>query len=48
MVTAQLGFNEYFDDAGTPGGQLELYVVGRDSSAAPGAADRVDRLTLTR
>lgn len=47
-LTAQLGFNDYLDTEGTTGGQLELYVVGRDGSAAPGAADRVDRLKLTR
>jgi hypothetical protein len=48
QVTAQLGFNEYLDGSGPTGGQVELYVVNRESSAAAGAADRVDRLTLTR
>ena len=48
QVTAQLGFNEYLDNTAPDGGRLELYVRERDSSAAPGAADRVDRLELTR
>jgi hypothetical protein len=47
-VTAQLGFNEYLEGTGTNGGRLELYVKDRNSAAAPGAADRVDRLSLTR
>jgi hypothetical protein len=47
-VTAQLGFNEYFAGTGTSGGRLELYVKDRNSAAAPAAADRVDRLSLTR
>jgi hypothetical protein len=46
-VTAQLGFNDY-GDTSPDGGRLELYVRNRQSTAAPGAADRVDTLTLGR
>ena len=44
-VTAQLGSNRYFDSANADYGRLELYVYLRSSTASPGAADRVDRLT---
>jgi hypothetical protein len=46
QVTAQLGFNRYAS-AAADGGQLELHVLLRQSSASPGAADRVDRLQLS-
>ena len=44
-VTAQLGSNRYFNISNADYGRLELYVYQRNSTASPGAADRVDRLT---
>ena len=46
-VTAQLGINRYVNEPEYDAGRLELYVYQRDSSASPGAADRVDRLQLS-
>jgi hypothetical protein len=46
-VDVGLGLNVYFDDAAPDDeGDLELYVTLRNSTAPPGAADRVDRLVL--
>ena len=44
-VTAQLGTNRYLNAPTQDFGRLELYVYERNSTASPGAADRVDRLT---
>jgi hypothetical protein len=44
-VTAQLESDRYFDSSNVGYGRLELYVYQRSSTASPGAADRVDRLS---
>jgi hypothetical protein len=46
-VTAQLLYNQYTGSPDQDGGQLELYVYLRNTSAPPGAADRVDTLRLS-
>ena len=45
-VTFQLLLNRYLSTPEQDGGGIEIYVYLRDSSAAPGAADRVDALEL--
>ena len=46
-VDVGLGLNVYLDDSAPDDeGDLELYITLRNSTAPPGAADRVDRLVL--
>jgi hypothetical protein len=45
-VTAQMIFTRHPSNPTSDGGSIEFYVYNRQSAAAPGAADRVDRLVL--